>query len=282
MAEGGDFLESSFEEYDDYSFELSLSSRCYFCDEPADLYCSAEHCRRAICSLCFVRNHQSHKVVDIRKDKKNKYEALISGLSDLRRELHQSKAKIVFSKNEVDKQFADTLVALKATKAETIKKLTRKFNKMIKYASKESKIGNVMEEEIVNIDHILTGVDCFEESVAEGSNMSYEDIIVKLRAVEIVADQVKKNSSGERSYWCLEYHSNQMTSLDVDRLCGSFSKNEVRVEFRREKIPQDVSDVPAHEGNSKEVVKVPTKPKAKRRKSTRKPKASPFTYKGNT
>ena len=67
-----------------------------------------------------MRNHQSHKVVDIRKDKKNKYEALISGLSDLRRELHQSKAKIVFSMNEVDKQFADTLGTLKAAKAQTI------------------------------------------------------------------------------------------------------------------------------------------------------------------
>ena len=281
MAEGGDFLESSFEEYDDSS-ECSLISRCYFCNEPADLYCSEEHCRRAICNLCFVRNHQSHKVVDIRKDKKNKHEALISGLSDLRRELHQSKAKIVFSKNEVDKKFAETLVALKATKAETIKKLTRKFNKMIKYASKESKIGNAMEAEIFNIDQILTAVDSFEENIAEDSNISYEDIIVKLRAVEIVAEHVKDNLSAERSYQYLEYHSNQMTSLDVDRLCGSFSKNEVHVKFRRENTPQDVSDVPAHEGNSKEVVKVQTKPKAKRRKSTRKAKASPFTYKGNT
>ena len=280
MAEGGEFLESSFEEYDDDT-ELSLSSRCYFCNEPADLYCSEEHCRRAICNLCFVRNHQSHRVVDIRKDKKNKYEALISGLSDLRRELHQSKAKIVFSMNEVDKQFADTLGTLKAAKVETIKKLTRKFNKMIKYASKESKIGKVMEAEIVNIDQILTAVDSFEENITEGSSMSYEDIMVKLRAVEVVGDHLKNTMSGEQSYQYLEYHGNQMTSLDVDRLCGSFSKNEVRVEFHREKIPQVVSEVPAHEGNSKKVVKVPTKPKAKRRKSTRKPKASPFTYKGN-
>ena len=277
MAEGGDFLESS---YDDDT-ELSLSSRCYFCNEPADLYCSEEHCRRAVCSLCFVRNHQSHKVVDIKIDKKNKHEALISGLSDLRRELHQSKAKIVFSMNEVDKQFADTLRTLKAAKAQTIQKITRKFNKMIKYASKESKIGKVMEAEIINIDQILTGVDSVEEDVAEGSNISYEDIMVKLRAVEVVGNHVKDNLSGERSYQYLEYHGNQMTSLDVDRLCGSFSKNELRVEFRREKIPQDVSEVPAHERNSKEVVKVQTKPKAKRRKSTRKPKASPFTYKGN-
>ena len=139
-----------------------------------------------------------------------------------------------------------------------------------------------MEAEIVNIDKILTAVDSFEENITEGSNISYEDIMVKLRAVEIVGEHVKDNLSGERSYQYLEYHSNQITSLDVDRLCGGFSRNELRVEFRREKIPQDVSEIPAHEGKSKKVVKVPPKPRAKSRKSTRKPKASPFTYKGNT
>ena len=276
MAEGGNLLESSFEEYEDVVPELSFS-RCVSCNEPAHLYCNKEQCRVTICDRCFMGKHSNHDVVDIRDDKKNKHDALISGLSDLSRELYQSKAKIVMSKDEVDSQFRGTVKTLKAAKLQTIRKLTNKFNKMIKYASqKKTKTSRAMEEEILNFDQILTAVDSLAEEVVEDSSIPYEDIMVKLRAVKVSLDHVKKYLSGDRSYQFLEYHGNLMTSQDVDRLCGSFSRNEVRVEFRRENTPLDVSEVAAVE----ETKQVSTKPKRKRKRTTRKTKASPFTYKG--
>ena len=126
MAEGGNFLESSFEEYEDVVPELSFIG-CVSCNEPAHLYCNNEQCRVTICDQCFMRTHQNHDVVDIRDDKKNKHDALISGLSDLRRELYQCKAKIVMSKDEVDAQFENTVDTLRAAKVQTIRKLTKKF-----------------------------------------------------------------------------------------------------------------------------------------------------------
>ena len=214
--------------------------------------------------------------MDIKEDKKHKHEALISGLSDVRRELHQSEAKIVVSKNEVGKQFSDTLVALKAAKVETLKNLTRNFDKMIKYASKQkTKTAKDMEKEIFNIDSILTAFDSLNDEVTEDSSISYEDIIVKLRAVEIGGDLVKEYLSKERIYQYLEHHGNRITSQD--QLCGSLSINKVRI-VMREDIPQEGFEVQAQDGT--EQVGTLKKPRTKRRRSTKRSKASPFTYKG--
>ena len=138
---------------------------------------------------------------------------------------------------------------------------------MIKHASqKKTQTSRSMEEEILNLDRILTAVDSLTEEVVEDWSIPYEDIMVKLRAVEVVGDHVKKYLSGDRSYQFLEYHGNLMMSQDADRLCGNFSRNQVLVEFGRENTLPDVSEVAAVE----ETKPVSTKPKRKRKKINQK------------
>ena len=279
MAEVGSILDSSFEEYEDnFDETLKITSRCGVHNAPAYLYCNQEQCQKIICGLC-SDEYQSHDILDINKDKEVKFEALTSNINSVRGELHRSKAKIVASKNEVSKQFSDSLLRLKEAKVETVRKLTRTFNKLIKQASqKKTAMEETIAKELNDLDDVLTLIDNIEESV-QREIIQYEDILIKLRAVDTVGNQIKSALSGVRRYQYLEYQMNQMSSFDVDRFCGNFARSEVSFElFEDQKSEDPERDV----RSTSEVMEIPWKKRSRKKRSRRKPRKSPFAYKGNS
>ena len=134
-----------------------------------------------------------------------------------------------------------------------------------------------MGKELDDLDDVLTLIDNIEEGVQK-ETIPYEDILIKLRAVDTVENQVKSALSGVRSYQYLDYQMNQMSSFDVDRFCGNLFKNQVHIElFEDEKSKYPEKDVE----DTNKTKEIPFKRRSRKKRSRRRLKKSAFAYKGN-
>ena len=118
-------------------------------DRKLSLFCKTVDCQRAICELCLIKEHISHKVVDIAEEEKKKKEAVKVIANELTSELAVARGNLLEAKNRLEEDSLTTLAILKERKKETIKL----YNDMIKSVTDQRNTCNQeVEKEVSSID----------------------------------------------------------------------------------------------------------------------------------
>ena len=118
-------------------------------DRKLSLFCKTVDCQRAICELCLIKEHISHKVVDIAEEEKKKKEAVKAIANQITSELAVARGNLLQAKNRLEEDSSTTLAILKERKKETIKL----YNNMIKSVTDQRNTCNQeVEKEVSSID----------------------------------------------------------------------------------------------------------------------------------
>ena len=218
---------------------------CKYHGKELSLFCKSSDCQMAICQLCMIKHHKTHEVTDIDEDRNVKFEALVSCIGSLTKDLQTFKKSMVAAKQKLKSEHATCTSTLEKRKEEYLKRLAAKFDNLIlRDSSQMANVGANIDNDIAIIDENLTLLRSFSGN--NDTDSSHDDITTKLEIVQNIATQVKTNLSVKR---CYQYHQyNQCTpNAEVDQLCGHLVKKNLLVDMFGSQMTETSRPIEARE-----------------------------------
>ena len=202
--------------------------RCNEHNKDKDIYCKDQHCQKAICSLCLVKEHTGHEIVDIVE--KITSDTLFERIQSATKDLQAWRTNILFAKDMVDKRNESCLEMVNGRKDALTKRIAEKYEVMEKDVSEQlDELNKNIKEEVAKIDSHLVELEIIQENTKRFD--TFEEINGKLSKINAKIESGKSNLSKSRLYNCYDYtEENDIEGDVINLLCGSISRQVVKVD----------------------------------------------------
>ena len=166
------------------------------------LFCRDPGCQKAICTLCFSRDHRGHTVVAIEEEAQEVLAVLLENIEATNEDLNKKIVRIALVSEDVIARTESSLEHLKKKKEEVMKD----FDKMITDAANHRReVSEISNNELAVMEKNLNLLSNMRRSIEEGKENTYEETLRKLDEVREMAETAGRNLPKVKKYGFSEY-----------------------------------------------------------------------------
>ena len=182
----------------------------------------------AVCQFCLLKSHRDHDVVDIRGERENMIDIILSNLDSVTGDLRSSDMKITVGRVDVSKRNAACIEAIKKKKQKLLLKIEQDFDKMINDVQ-DQLVG--LNTSIKNEQATLNEYLDLADSIRENTRRNTTPIKVVKNNLETLKD-IRRTLDDEiaptKEYAYLRYMESE---ADVEQLYGKIEEKHIRVKM---------------------------------------------------
>ena len=204
--------------------EKDRIEKCSEHGKEAGLYCRNEECQIPICQTCLLTGHKSHDFGDINEERSLKKDSLLEMTKLTDQHLRIQKQRLTFAQSEIERHNSRCVTRLETTKKEVIKKVTDKFEEMIRLAKLPF---TILTEEVKELNGQLAALNPIEEDSKKFEKIG--NICKKLEKMAKKEGKVRAKLDDERKYDFVEYSTVNLGILGS--LCGELRVKQKAVGF---------------------------------------------------